>query len=344
MEEKTPGAATPSDSEVSLVDILVVLLRKRRIILWTTGLGLVLALGLSLAPRIAPSLFGRVEAQQDSSTLKVLVLEDGLGPVTAALATSQSFKDALAKDQGPGAAGSGDLSVSFDAGTRTLSIVARGASADKATGLVQAAFAQLSRLAAPLGGKRYSTLAQAIEAEASRLALGKRPELGSRQEAPRLAAAAAARAERILAEIHFTASMSAMSATELAYKVQEAMVRAYRESEKAAILELAGTETPSQSLDLLVAAKLLSEAHLYRSIPRNPGESFSIIGVENVSVPSPAHNPPSLKKTLLLGLFASLFLGLLLAFISNAWDGIRTDPEAMEKIKGALGPQRKPRS
>jgi len=350
MDEKKTGATSPYENQAGLVDILAVLLRKRRIILWTTGLGLVLALSLNLAPRVAPSLFGRVEAKQESSSLRVLVLEDGLGPITASLATSQSFKDALEKDQGEGAADSGKLSVSFDAGTKTLSIIARGASADKAAGLAQAAFAQLSRLAMPLGGKRYSILAQAMDAEASRLALGKRPEGDSRYEDSRLATAVAARANRIVAEIQFRASTSTMDSNELAYKVQEAVVRTYQDAEKAAILELAQTEIPSgalsqnmsQRLDFLVAANLLSEAHLYRSISHGSEESFSIIGVAKGAAAGPA--PFSLKKTLVLGFFASLFLGLLLAFISNAWDGIKADPAAMEKLKGALGPQKKPRS
>ena len=41
------------------------------------------------------------------------------------------------------------------------------------------------------------------------------------------------------------------------------------------------------------------------------------------------------SKTLILAFFASLFVGILLAFVANAWAGIKNDPEAMEKLRSA---------
>lgn len=345
MDDCSASNPETSEGEVSLVDILVVVLKKRRIILWTTILGLCLAVILGLGPRLAPGLFAKAPAAQMSSRLKALVFEDGLGPVAVALAKSQSFKDALAKDLGVEKVSDSALGVSFEPGTRTLTILGQGESASKATALAQGAYAQLIKMATPLGGKRYPALAQAIDAEASRLALGRRPETSQGNEEPKLKAAVAARAKRIVAEVYFRVSTSTMDPGDLAFKVQEAMVKSYVEVEKIALAELAGGELPpgalSQAtaarLDYLVAVNLLAEARLYRSIPRSLEESFAIIGVEDASVPAKA--PASPTKTLALGLFASLFLGLLLAFLSNAWDGIRADPAAMAKIKDALKPK-----
>lgn len=41
------------------------------------------------------------------------------------------------------------------------------------------------------------------------------------------------------------------------------------------------------------------------------------------------------SKTLVLVLFAGLFLGILLAFMANAWNSIKEDPEAMAKLRAA---------
>jgi uncharacterized protein involved in exopolysaccharide biosynthesis len=149
------------------------------------------------------------------------------------------------------------------------------------------------------------------------------------------------------------------AAADLVAKAQgEEAAAQYRRSatakydEKTAVLEILVTSASSETAKSLAAAGAAATQQIFREValrhyaPDSPKPNETALA----SLPAPAalpefkiidskvtslYKPLYSVKALILICFASLFLGLLAAFVANAWDRVKKDPDAMAKLQAA---------
>jgi uncharacterized protein involved in exopolysaccharide biosynthesis len=129
--------------------------------------------------------------------------------------------------------------------------------------------------------------------------------------------------------------------------------------EKTAVLEIDVTSSSAKSAAALAAAGAAATQSIFREVASRhfmPAEPTAPSGGQPQTAVRPDFQAlPEFKiidskvsattsssllhsaKGLVLICFASLFIGLLAAFVANAWDRVKEDPEAMAKLRAARG-------
>lgn len=342
MEQYSGPGQDGSDDEISLVDIIVILIRKRRLIIGVTLLGTALALAVVLGPQYLP--VGLRGNSPGAALLRVLVPNESIGQTAKAMIKTKAFEEAFGRSVADDRAGAGfdSLTVEYDNGSRVLRIKARGSNRPDTLEFVHAAYSALEEvLVIPVPG-RYNAVAEYLSTEASNLFVGDYTESPVGRNESELIACASATSKRMVAEAFSQIAINRKIPMDIALNMYAEMVAGYKAAESMALKALAANEKPAGALsqttanrlNQLVIGDLLHEARLYRSIPLDYEHTLRVIDEEIITEES--MTPASILKRLVLSFTASLFLGLFSAFISNAWDRIRLDPVAMGKLKEAV--------
>jgi hypothetical protein len=346
MSESDTGRGKDAN-EASIVDLLVVVMRKRRLIMGITALGLVLAAIFVLLGRFAPVVTKGDSAH--SARLLVLAIEPDLGTAALAFSRGPSFEKAIEAAAGRPLTAeqlAKRVSVSLDEDRRTLIIIGKGRDAATAGKIAQAAYDNLERILGAASGDVYNSVAAALRKES--LSLARQLPRGNAYQdlSGKLLAAANATSQRILMEAYARSIATRSNEGDPIGIVLDSVLKTYQQLEAKAIDDLAADERPAGTLskstadrlDALVSSSLGDESRLFGSIV--PAKSGTLVLMDSKIDEEMAQG--SVVKTLILALFASLFLGIILAFLSNSWDRIKADPASAARIESAWkAPKRK---
>jgi hypothetical protein len=348
MSDSDPGRRTETD-EVSLVDSLAVIIRKRRLIAGVTALGLALAAIFVLLGHFAPVVTKGDAAH--SARLYVLTLEPDLGNAAVAYSRSQSFEKAIEAAVGRPLSErqlAARVSISLADDGRTLIIVGTGRDKETAEKVARAALDSIDRLSSVSGGTVADAVAHSLRDEALNLTRQVQGGNSYKDLSARLMAAADARSQRLLMETYVRAidiDPHTNPGDPISF-VFASIVRTCQELEAKATDDLAADEKPAgilskataDRLNVLVSANLGNESRLFDEIPRRTIGGFALVDTKF----DPETAQSSSARTLVLAFFVSLFVGLILAFLSNAWDRIKADPDSVALLESAWkAPKRK---
>jgi hypothetical protein len=327
------------EDEVSLVDLLAVLVKKRRLWIGITLVGTFLGLVWGLSGIFDPK-FHNPEKEY-SATIKLFLSDFPGGDSMAALVTSESCLSLMAKDLDPESVDAyrRSATANFDPKTRFLFINARGKTVEGAKAEGLAASTAIGYLLDMSGFSRTKVLAEAL----GRQAKAYRDEANSvtdpipPTDAMRLVAYT--RSTRIEAEAY--RDSWTMASNDQNYHILDKEISNCKDAEKIALNALQASQGSGvlakrmeAGLALLVADLLDTRASFDKAMVAGPRpEAPTVVDVSVSQIPPLRYEFP-MKRIILITL-ASLFIGILAAFCANAWDRIKADPEAMAKLKDA---------
>jgi hypothetical protein len=342
MSEKPDVDNTGATDEVSLVDLLAVIIKKRRLLISITIAGTVLGLLFSLSDVLKPSI--RHPQKVYIATVEAFIDDAPMADSIVPLAKSDTCANFVTQKAGAEAGVDYKESVeaSLDPKTRFLTITVKSKSENQALAAAHAGVDALSTIVTGAGGGTNKFIAGILQSKAIdfKAEANSVPSLYPATDGLRLAAFA--RLGHIEAQAYRDSIFSTPAQDNYAFITLDSLVQNRAATESLALDDYAKSigedpKAPSKKLSASLArevALLLEErADLYRSLSVLPERPFSV--VSSAVVPSLAGAFRFKAKTFLLAIFGSLFLGLLAAFAANAWDRVKEDPEAMAKLRAA---------
>jgi hypothetical protein len=340
MENELKHDDRDTDDEISLVDLLAVLIRKRKLWLGITAGGIVLALGFLLLGRIAPRLVG-IEPSW-SSSIRAFVLDAGSGQAAAALVTSGACTElvAAATNETLGAVYARNATAAWDEKSRIITLTVKAPSENDAASLAKAGFAGLNTLLQGSGPDRYRLMSDYLEDQVEITASADKTIDAPPEMEGLVTIVALARSARIMTEVYISTMVKPKGFDDPALIAVSDLVEKYWQIEYSAMATLVrtgGGNSLSPQANLAVAEwtsrNLVGMSALFKSQPSEKDEVLRFL--DQKTAVAKGSTLIGGKGSILI-IFASLFLGILLAFVSSAWDGIKADPVAMEKLRSAV--------
>ena len=341
MKHETDRNDVDHEDEVSVVDLIAILVRWRRLWLSITVAGTLIG--------IAIGVFGALRAHSAESkavftaTTRAM-LYDFPAETALALATSAASADLVAANLGAPAGDNyrNNARASIDANRLFLDISVSAGSARAAGEGAEAGMKALASLLESSARQRNRFIAEALDLQGRKLK-AEASLTGIPAPTARLYVAAYAQSERIEAEAFRDSLGSIAEPQDEARAALDTLVRMRSSNERLALDAYATSfggaqkELPREATAALaweVSSMLDERAALYRALVPLPYAHLSIVNTSVApEVGAPARSP---LKTSLVAFFGSLIIGILAAFIVNALDRVRKDPEAMAKLKDAM--------
>lgn len=327
------------EDEVSLVDLLAVLVKKRRLWIGITLVGTFLGLVWGLSGIFDPK-FHNPEKEY-SATIKLFLSDFPGGDSMAALATSESCLSLMSKDLDPESVDAYKRSATaiFDPKTRFLIIAMRGKTEEGAKAEGLAAAKAIGYLLDMSGFNRTRMLADELERQAQAYRDEAKAVADPLPPTDAMRLVAYTRSTRIEAEAY--RDNWTVSPNDQNYHILDNEVNNIQNAEKHALAALEaslGSGVLSKRMEagitLLMADLLDVRASFDKAMVAGPGQGSPTVVDSSVSLIPPLKYVFPMKRIILITL-ASLFIGILAAFCANAWDKIKADPEAMAKLKDA---------
>jgi hypothetical protein len=332
------------DDEVRFVDILSVFIAKRRLWIAITLIGAALGLLVSLSGLLRTGTKG--DGSSYSSTTRAYVPESRMGDSAAALATCGAAADLVTKDVGKDVRKDyvKIVSAAYDPKTHFLSVTVKAGTEEEAKALSTAAVRATTVLLDGQGQGSNRYIAETLDAQRRQLeneaATGR--DMRSSDE---LHLASIARVARMEAEA-YRDSMR-LDPSDISYLALNSLVQNRVATENLAIEAYArklgvgptlGRDARA-ALSREVAALLVERIALYKTLASADSQPLFVVDSTTKAVEAAGFSFPAKKFILIV--FASLFIGILVAFCANAWDRIRNDPESMDKLRAAWGKEKK---
>ena len=334
----------PLQDEVSLVDILSIMIRKRKLWITITLVGTVLGLAISL-----PGLFRPGSLRSSTlynSTTRAYIPDSKLGDSAAALASCGAAADLVAKDTGKDIRDDylKNASATYDPKTHFLSVTAKAETEEEAKLLSDAGMKATAVLLDGQGQGYNRYIAETLDAQRRQLeseaATGR-----DIRSSEALHLASIARVARMEAEA-YRDSMR-LDPSDVSYLALNSLVQNRVATESLAIEAYAREsglgptlgKDARATLAREVAALLVERIALYKTLASTDSQPLFVVDSSSREVTVAGFVFPAKKFILIV--FASLFIGILVAFCANAWDHVREDPDSMAKLRAAWGKEKK---
>ena len=341
--EATKRNDTTAGDEVKLVDYIAVLVRWRRLWISITIAGTAFGLALGLVGMLR----GSVGPQMDvyKATTRSYLSDSSFAGRAMALAISQACADLVGVNLGTSAGDNyrKNATVDFDPDRNMLSISVKAESESAAINAAEAGSKAVSSLLEDSGHRRNRLIADALDDQASSLEAVAHSPFVPPLALEKLYFAAYAQSERIESEAYRNSLGPGFTQKDAAFIALDTLVRTRSVVERLALDAYAaalgsGDKAVRQEADGALAGEvsfmLKERAGLYRALISLPSVDLTIVGSNAVALAAVSFRSP--VKTSVLWFILSLIVGIAAAFIVNAWQRLRNDPEAMEKLKDAV--------
>ncbi len=327
--------------EISFADLIIVAVRRRRVWLGITGIGILAAVGFFAYDRISPK-----PSSIYTSAIRAVALDAANGPTASILVASGACAELIGRTAEPPIAPADfrrAITTAYDKSRNILTITANATTAVDAKRFALAGYEGVRQLWPSYFGNGIALgIAQRLDAVVTETPKSQATSSMPTELWGSVSAAANARSMRILAEAYVAVAGNNLGVYSPIGLDGTIVVKASKSAEEIALAAVAarlGLSHPSPAVEAVISNlaidNLSTYSGLYHSLAITNLESFRLLDQTESVVAQEAFS----KKKVAIIVFASLALGLLVAFAMDSWDKIKANPTFAARLRAAKKPR-----